>query len=208
MRDRVEVQDARPPRWMVWALGGLTLLVFGVGGALLMALAQGRDPLGAVLGPWPWTGQAALGLGAGLVIGLAARALVRTGWMREVDERFARLIGARVRSGAEAAFLSVCAGVGEELFFRGALQHWLGVLPTAVLFVAIHGYLDPRDRRMLAYGGLLTAGMVGVGALAQHAGLLAAMLAHTVIDLVLFEQLRHTAMRLQAPASDQRPGYL
>ncbi len=208
MRDRAERDGAPFPRWMVWALGGLTLLVFGIGGALLINLVQGRDLHAVVLGPWHWTEQAALGTGAGLVIGFAARALVRTPWMREVDERFARRIGARVCTATDAVFLSVCAGVGEELFFRGALQHWLGIVSTAVLFVAIHGYLDPRERRMLAYGGLLTVGMVGIGAVAEHTGLLAAMIAHTVIDLVLFDQLRRTAMRSRAAAPGQRPGYL
>ena len=55
---------------------------------------------------------------------------------------------------------------GEELFFRGALNTgWASAHP--VLFVAIHGYLDPRDRGLLLYGGLLTVFMLGFGWMAE-----------------------------------------
>jgi membrane protease YdiL (CAAX protease family) len=179
-------------RWMVLVLGALTLLVFGVGGALLITLAQGR-PLGVVVfGEQPLPVQLAVGLGAGLFIGLGALVLIRRPEMRELDERFARRIGERVQRWQDRLFLSACAGVGEELFFRGALQHWLGIVPTALVFVAIHGYLDPRDRRMLVYGLYLTAAMCGVGLLARAMGLLAPMVAHSVIDVVLFGQLVRT----------------
>ncbi len=54
-----------------------------------------------------------------------------------------------------AVVLSVAAGVGEELVFRGALQPKLGVLPTAVVFAAVHvQYQIP---------GLLMIFVVGLG---------------------------------------------
>ena len=46
-----------------------------------------------------------------------------------------------------AIFLSVCAGLGEEVFFRGVLQqilakwtrnNWVSILLTAFIFSAIH----------------------------------------------------------------------
>jgi membrane protease YdiL (CAAX protease family) len=180
------------PRWMVLTLGGITLLVFGAGGVALITLVQSRDLLSVLVGPSPVWLQVAWGLGAGLGIGLGARALIRRPAMRALDERFARLLGPRVQRVSDRLFLSVCAGVGEELFFRGALQFWLGIPLTALLFVAIHGYLDPRDRRMLVYGLFMTVGMMVIGLLANAQGLLAPMLAHTVIDIILFQQLVRT----------------
>jgi membrane protease YdiL (CAAX protease family) len=197
MRPAVEAGGGGP-RWMALLLGGLTLLVFGAGGALLITVVQERDLAQVLPGTGPWWRGVAWGLVSGALIGLLARTLVRSPWMRDLDERFARRIGGRVLRWQDRLFLSVCAGVGEELFFRGALQHWLGIVPTAVLFVGIHGYLDPRDRRMLAYGAFLTLAMCGIGVLAREEGLLGPMVAHTVIDLVLFAQLVRTHRRLQA----------
>lgn len=88
--------------------------------------------------------------------------------------------------------VSVCAGVGEELFFRGAIQHWLGTLLTAVVFVALHGYLDPRDGRILRYGLYMTGAMAIIGWWAERHGLIAPIIAHTLIDVVLIARLlRH-----------------
>ncbi|MBL8001098.1 MAG: CPBP family intramembrane metalloprotease [Flavobacteriales bacterium] len=193
-------------RWMVLLLGGLTLFVFGGGGVLLITVVQERELWAVITGGRPWWLHVALGIAAGLVIGLSARTLVRSPWMRELDERFARRIGDRIAHPVDRVFLSLCAGVGEELFFRGALQHWLGLLPTAVVFVAVHGYLDPRDRRLFVYGLLLTAAMAGLGWMARTFGLAAPMLAHALIDVVLFEQLWRTYRR--SMEGDQRPGYL
>lgn len=39
---------------------------------------------------------------------------------------------------SSAFFVSLCAGVGEELFFRGVLQAEFGVLASAVLFSLLH----------------------------------------------------------------------
>jgi membrane protease YdiL (CAAX protease family) len=87
--------------------------------------------------------------------------------------------------------------VGEELFFRGAVQWWLGIPFTAVVFVAIHGYLDPRDRRIMAYGTLMTLGMMLLGWMAERYGLVGPMLAHTLIDVILLERLHGTWVSLQ-----------
>jgi len=99
--------------------------------------------------------------------------------------------------------ISICAGVGEELFFRGALQPWLGIPVTAVVFVAIHGYLDPRDKRLFLYGTLLTLCMMVLGWMAEVQGLVGPMVAHTLIDILLLERLHGTYVRLTA--ADQAP---
>ncbi len=196
-----DVPDPAAPsfhRWMVFLLGGLTLLVFGVGGIALITLVQQRDLWSVLFGRGDMLVQVGVGVATGLIIGFGARAIIRRPFMRDLDAQFAERLGPRVRRLTDRLFLSVCAGVGEELFFRGALQHWLGVLFTAVLFVAIHGYLDPRDRRMMIYGLFMTAGMMVLGLIADRYGLLAPMIAHTLIDIVLFGQLVGTYRRLLA----------
>jgi hypothetical protein len=170
----------------------LTILAFGGGGVALLELVQHRDAWSVTLGSAALWEQLLLGSLAGVLIGGTAWAMIRTTWMTPVRERYALLIGPLVSRRSHRWLISGCAGVGEELFFRGAVQGWLGIPFTAVVFVAIHGYLDPRDRRMLVYGLFMTVGMMVIGLLANAQGLLAPMLAHTVIDIILFQQLVRT----------------
>lgn len=181
----------KPLRSPALLLGLLTLLLFGGGGAALTHWVQGRDLVALNTGPWnPWL-QLATGTGVGTAMGLAALYLVHRRWMAPVIGRYSDMIGPWMQLRSQRILVSICAGVGEELFFRGAVQHWLGITITAVIFVAIHGYLDPRNWRISIYGLVLTAMMIALGWMAEHQGLLAPMAAHTMIDLVLLEGLYH-----------------
>ncbi len=183
---------AEPPRnrrRLVFLMGIATVLFFGVGGVLLMHHVQHRDVLALILGPADPFTQVLWGTGSGLLLGFAAWGMVAMRFMSPVRVKYAQMIGPLMAHRSDRLFISVCAGVGEELFFRGALQWWLGIPITAVLFVAIHGYLDPRNWRISVYGVFMTMAMMGLGWMAGHLGLLARMFAHTLIDVVLLERL-------------------
>lgn len=81
--------------------------------------------------------------------------------------------------------VALAAGVGEEFFFRGALDPLLGRWFTALGFVIIHGAIRIRDRNSLAFAGFLYAVSIGLSALRGWQGLEAAMAAHTAYDLVM-----------------------
>lgn len=91
----------------------------------------------------------------------------------------------------EMLFLSFCAGVGEEMLFRGGIQFWFGIWPTAIIFIAIHGYLDPRDWKISLYGLLMVIIVAGMGYLYEQSGLIASMTTHTLIDIAIFTSLRY-----------------
>lgn len=84
-------------------------------------------------------------------------------------------------SWALAIAIAVGAGVGEEIFFRGVLQRWLGVWGQAGLFGLFH----------VANGGLLPfliTGLIGLlfGWLYKRgASLWLVITAHTVYDVIL-----------------------
>ena len=86
--------------------------------------------------------------------------------------------------------LSFCAGVGEELLFRGALQYWAGVWLTSFVFIFLHGYLNPTDRPLFMYGTVLLIVSSGFGYLMKYSGLFAAMNAHFLVDVVLMIYLK------------------
>jgi membrane protease YdiL (CAAX protease family) len=84
-----------------------------------------------------------------------------------------------------AFYLSVCAGVGEEIFFRGAIQPLLGIVLTAVLFVGIHGYFSLKDWKVSFFALLLTGFIMILGWAAQELSLWHAIAGHFSYDLVL-----------------------
>lgn len=176
---------------IIW-LGLATLVLFGGGGIALITGVQ-RRALGEVLVQEVGVPlQVAYGLVVGVAIGMLAWMLIRAPGFTPLRERYALLIGPHVQQRSMRIAISICAGVGEELFFRGALQPWLGIPVTAVLFVAIHGYLDPRDKRLFIYGAVLTLGMMVLGWMADVQGLVGPMVAHTLIDIILLERLHTT----------------
>lgn len=78
----------------------------------------------------------------------------------------------------DLVLVSILSGVGEETFFRGALQPMLGIVATSILFGVLH--VGP-DRRYLVW----TLWAVGAGFLFGFlyewtGGLLAPMIAHVL----------------------------
>lgn len=111
---------------------------------------------------------------------------------------FADLMQKFTVSRVEIFFLSFCAGVGEELFFRGALQPWLGIWLTSIIFIALHGYLNPKDRPLFIYGTVLLLVSAGFGYLLPYSGIYAAMSAHFWIDVVLMLYLKRNSKQFAA----------
>jgi membrane protease YdiL (CAAX protease family) len=113
--------------------------------------------------------------------------------LREVNTSYARMLGRFQLSFSEVLLISLSAGVGEEILFRGAIQPFLGVAVTSVLFVAVHGYLNPKDWRLSVYGVFMTIGIAWLGYLAETQGLLSAIIGHTIIDVYLLIYLQRSA---------------
>ena len=79
----------------------------------------------------------ALGLTLAFVVVAATPALVkRTAWARELHAELKEIISPL--SPTEITLLALASGLGEELFFRGALQPVLGLLLTSLIFGALH----------------------------------------------------------------------
>ena len=113
------------------------------------------------------------------------------------DELAPHLVdNARVR---DLVLVSVLSGVGEEVFFRGALQPFLGITLTSLLFGAVH--VGP-DRRFLVWTLWATlAGFLFGFLYLLTGGLLAPITAHTLHNAATF--LLWKRSRRPSPA---RPG--
>jgi hypothetical protein len=87
--------------------------------------------------------------------------------------------------------LALSAGIGEEIFFRGALDPVVGRWFTALGFVILHGAIRFRDRNGLAFAVFLYAASVGLSMLNTWKGLECAISAHAAYDLTMLAWLVH-----------------
>lgn len=86
----------------------------------------------------------------------------------------------------QVAVVSIAAGVGEELFFRGFLQPLVGLVGASVAF----GLAHVAGARMAAFGVWAAAMGAALGGLALvTGGLLAPMTAHACYDVLAFSYL-------------------
>ena len=86
--------------------------------------------------------------------------------------------------------LSVFAGVGEELLFRGALQPLLGIWVTSVIFIGIHGYFKFTSIGHILFGLLMFILSMILGYLFEYVGLITAMTAHAIYDVIMLKMVQ------------------
>lgn len=88
------------------------------------------------------------------------------------------------------AQISIFAGAGEELLFRGAIQPLLGNTFTSFIFIAIHGYFKFKTPAHIFYGLMMFGLSFMLGFLFEHIGLISAMIAHAVYDLIMLQVIQ------------------
>ncbi|NEV92779.1 CPBP family intramembrane metalloprotease [Psychroflexus sp. YR1-1] len=131
---------------------------------------------------------AGLGFGAfGAFIGIL---LLKLPALKETSTFYANFFKGLELDWADILFYSFCAGVGEEILFRGALQPLLGLWLTAIIFVILHGYITSRDWRKSIYGIFLIFISAGFGYLVVYFDIYAAMAAHFIFDVIMFLKIR------------------
>lgn len=81
--------------------------------------------------------------------------------------------------------LSMFAGAGEEILFRGAIQPLLGNSLTSIIFIGIHGYFKFKSIGHILFGVMMFGLSFLLGLLFEHAGLIAAMSAHATYDVIM-----------------------
>jgi len=162
---------------LVLTAGVFYLLMTLVGLGLIMV--QDLDLNRIVLGDGAQVGRDALvGVGCGLlVVGLTwlCRELEA---VQTLNQELRALLGSP--SSVAIALLAVSSAIGEEIFFRGALQPLLGLWITAVLFGLLHGGSSRRFRVWTAFA--MFAGLLLGGLAAYTENLLAPILCHMTIN--------------------------
>jgi uncharacterized protein len=153
----------------------------------------------SVAGNMPVLTQMLFGLLAGAASAGSAYALISARFMRNISSHYTAILGHFNLSWHEILLISLCAGVGEELLFRGAIQPFLGIALTSILFVGIHGYYSFRSWQISIYGATMTIIIACIGWMSVSCGLVSAIVAHTIIDVVLLHRMQVDARRNNIP---------
>lgn len=175
----------------LYRLSVLTLFGFSILGFWIITLFQEVTVAEVLMGKSSLLWQLAVGSAYGLIVSTLALTLVKSDFLDSVTKTYSGMFANLDLRIEDILFFSFCAGVGEEIFFRAALQPFMGIWITAIFFVMIHGYLNPRNWRMMLYGSLLTLIVVGMGYLFAEFGIWAAASAHFIYDVVMFRHLVH-----------------
>ena len=167
-------------------LGVATLVVFPLIGFLLAQIS----------GPISLTNFLALetispiaigyGIEFGIIYAFLGYLLMNARIFDSVSTRMDTLIASMHLKIWQGLFLSFCAGFGEELLFRAGIQPFLGVVITSVLFIALHGYLNPFNWRFSLYGIIALPFILILSYGYVYFGLYFAIAAHFAYDAVLF----------------------
>ncbi|MCG8321784.1 MAG: CPBP family intramembrane metalloprotease [Cytophagales bacterium] len=179
-------------RETIFYLALATLFGFGAAGWLIMRYLHDISPAVFLVGKAGIGYQVLVGVIYGSGAALLGWRIVELPYLKPTMKFFAALIRPLKLNIPEIVFISFCAGVGEEVFCRGAIQPYLGIWITAVLFVAMHGYLNPFNLRISVYGLFMTLIIAGLGYLTIKLGLLSAIIAHTCVDIILLYKLSQT----------------
>lgn len=127
-----------------------------------------------------------LGLQFGIFYSVISYLLMRAPFFDKVPTKIDKIIGELNLKIYQGIFLSLCAGVGEEFLFRAGVQHYFGWFITSVLFVALHGYLNPFNWRFSVYGLIVLPFIFLISLAYYEFGLWFCIAAHFSYDAVLF----------------------
>lgn len=184
MKDRGVAQ-----RRMVLTMATVTLLVMPLTGWVISLFSAKVILWDRWVGNETISYQVMVGSVAGVLSGFLARKIIEMDFMEPVRSRYAARFADLKLNWISVLYISLCAGIGEELLFRGAIQPLLGIVITALVFVAIHGYLNPKDWRVSIYGIFMTIIIILFGWMTEEIGIWSAVVAHTLVDVILLADL-------------------
>ncbi len=177
-------------RRALFTLATITLFGFSAIGLILVLVFQGKSLAELFTGQFSYTLQVFYGCCFGLGNALISISIIQLPVFTEIRNFFSHLFTSLDVRFLDILYISFAAGVGEELLFRGGIQYYLGIWLTAFVFILLHGYLDPRRGGWLLLGIYMILMSAGLGYLFEYCGLVSAMVAHGVYDLIVIGHYR------------------
>jgi membrane protease YdiL (CAAX protease family) len=187
----------------------IAALIYGLFGAVAVTWGVLRGdpdifqhPEGLMAETFPLPAGIVLGGAAGITFGLGIARLTRFSvyrfrWARTLHTEFRGLFGPL--SNVDILAYSVFSAIGEELFFRGAMQPVLGIVPASIIFGMLH---FAPGRKLMPWPLQAVAMGFAFGGLFWLSGNLAApVLAHFTINYQNLQFINSYDPSLQLPRS-------
>jgi uncharacterized protein len=178
----------------------LTMFIVMVTLAFLLTFLFGPKPLlTVVVGGARADRQVGWGIVIGLAVAVPAWVAVRaipalTGFRHQMLTLADRMD----LRGFNPLWFGLCAGIGEEVLCRGALQPLLGIWWTSLLFTLAHyrtGAFRSMNPTKCGYAAFVFLASVLMGCVLIELGLIAASVAHATVDVIGIAMLRTESHR-------------
>lgn len=174
------------PKRQFYLMGWITLIVFPIPAFWALWYFEGISII-EVLSLHELSSPVILiGIELGLIYALFALAISQHPYFEEMSYKQELMLKSLRLNWIDILFISLCAGIGEELLFRAGIQHWLGPWLTSILFVAMHGYIHPFNLKKSLYGMLIMPFVLILAFAYDKFGLWFCIAAHFSYDLLLF----------------------
>jgi membrane protease YdiL (CAAX protease family) len=180
MQENEKKLKAREDRRTLYYASLFSGLVWLILGSLILYYFQDRTLFSLIADQQNWMLQIATGSLFGIALGVAAVFLIRHPAYRHILKDYAiiRQIQEFSLTPFLIFFISIIAGITEEVLFRAAIQPLLGIWITSLIFIAIHGYIRFKSANHFLFT-LFTF------VLSMVLGLLASMTAHAIYDVIV-----------------------
>jgi uncharacterized protein len=168
-----------------------TLLFFGITGILIIEYFHQQDFMKVLHSGENLIVQILAGSVFGGVSALIGMFIITRDFFKDEHKYYYNKINSLILTHPGIILISISAGIGEEIFFRAALQPLLGLWITSILFVALHGYINPKNWKITLYGIAMVFIIAGFGYLFIELGLISAIIAHGLYDYILLNKIYH-----------------
>lgn len=167
-------------------LGWITLIVFPALGLSLLWYFEDVSIIEVLELDSIWSPFTLLGLQFGFLYGFFVLAISNFPIFEELSGKQTRLLRNLKLNWVDIIFMSLCAGIGEEILFRAGIQTWLGPWLTSILFIAVHGYFNLTSFKKSLLGIALLPFIVLLAYAYGTFGLWFCIAAHFSYDLLMF----------------------
>ncbi len=167
---------------IIWLFIATLLILFVQETSLLHILFQGEQFLTQLLA----------GIISGGVFGVFGAVMVHVPKLKAVleDYHIIKQLKELKLNNTDIVQVSVVAGITEEILFRGAIQPIIGIWLTSLLFIGIHGYIRFKTIWHVLFTVFTFLLSMILGWLFIYFGLVAAITAHAVYDLIVLWKFR------------------
>ena len=123
----------------------------------------------------------------GVMFGLAGWAMFKNPQLKNVldDYSIIKMVKEFELTNFQIVHISLVAGITEEFLFRAAIQPLIGIWLTSLLFIGIHGYIKLRSPVHFFFTLFTFLLSMMLGYLFIYSGIIAAMAAHAVYDMIV-----------------------